>query len=40
MAEHDLKMRSIDICSDIEDFFESYKLKDINDEDEIVQYIT
>ena len=33
-------MRSIDICSDIEDFFESYKLKDINDEDEIIQYIT
>ena len=40
MAENDLKMRSIDICSDIEDFFESYKLEDLSNEDEIIQYIT
>lgn len=40
MGDHDLKMRSIDICSDIEDFFESYNLGEINDEDEIIHYIT
>ena len=36
----DLKTQSIKICSDIEDFDESYNLEDITEDYELEQYVS
>ena len=39
-AMEDLKTQSIKICSDIEDFDESYNLEDITEDYELEQYVS
>ena len=39
MADHELQMQEVNICSDIEDLFDSYQLDDISDKDGINKFL-
>ena len=39
MADHELQMLEVNICSDIEDLFDSYQLDDIYDKDRINKFL-
>ena len=39
MADHELQMQEVNICSDIGDLFDSYQLDDISDKDGINKFL-
>ena len=39
MADHELQMQEVNICSDIEDLFDSYRLDNISDKDGIDKFL-
>ena len=40
MASQELKTKVIHICSDVEDFYESYDVSDIDEEQDLQEYIS